>query len=513
MVTLVTERIPFLLPAVSSFTLPVVIPSTKRLSTHTDIETSSWIQAFLPNQEEVEQPQEDSNTNGNESMASLLKVEVASVSGLSKDEIPMLLQAISDGYANGLGVEIDTSKLKIGDDDDECANPIGAGVNGVLGRVLILYTNLDDDTVEMLHSLIAEQIDQRLYSDPPELRQPVLISIQNDLDAISATTPNSLIENEIQVYELIKPIGTDDNDDNSCGVVPSYRPPTLNVLIDGATTKDDFHQTKFTDTSSILVFDDLVNDSLRQRLLDVMLGNGDNKDKWDDADGPNPRRWVRGGLSDIPGEDDDEADIQGSCWGLPEECIEEICFQEHAAIIEFEEILARVIFPQFTVTRLPEAVFGASVSPLTANAPTCGDAFDYHIDGDPFLTPPSPWTDVFGRYPNRLKGKPRFMSCIVYLNEVWDDQNWGAPTKFLDPPTEEAYEVYPKPGRIVLSDQDCRHTVVAPNESAGKRPRYSLVWKLILHPKSLDQDMMDLADGREWPTPILVGSASEEPVS
>jgi len=55
-----------------------------------------------------------------------------------------------------------------------------------------------------------------------------------------------------------------------------------------------------------------------------------------------------------------------------------------------------------------------------------------------------------------------------------------------------------------MMDQDVTHTVVAPNESAGLSPRYSLVWKLILHPKKSGQNM-DLAPGSE---PLLIGSAN-----
>ena len=136
------------------------------------------------------------------------------------------------------------------------------------------------------------------------------------------------------------------------------------------------------------------------------------------------------------------------------------------------------------------------------------------IDADPLQAPPSPWTDVFGSYPNRSAGKPRFMSCLVYLNDEWYD-SYGAPTRFLDPPTQETYDVKPKPGRVCIMDQDCSHTVTAPTEAAGKRPRYSLVWKLILHPKEPNQDMTkldDVGDRPAWPVPILVGSASASPV-
>ena len=80
------------------------------------------------------------------------------------------------------------------------------------------------------------------------------------------------------------------------------------------------------------------------------------------------------------------------------------------------------------------------------------------------------------------------MSCLLYLNDEWDD-SFGAPTQFYDPPTEEVYEVFPKPGRCVLMDQDVTHSVVAPTKVAGAEPRYSLVWKLILHPKKEKQNM------------------------
>jgi hypothetical protein len=103
----------------------------------------------------------------------------------------------------------------------------------------------------------------------------------------------------------------------------------------------------------------------------------------------------------------------------------------------------------------------------------------------------APWTDVFGRYFNRVDGKPRFISCLIYLNDSWDQESFGAPTRFFDPPTEEVYEVFPRPGRVVFMDQDITHTVVAPKNAAGKRPRYSLVWKLVLHPRKEGQVMKE----------------------
>ena len=53
-------------------------------------------------------------------------------------------------------------------------------------------------------------------------------------------------------------------------------------------------------------------------------------------------------------------------------------------------------------------------------------------------------------------------------------------------------------------DQDVTHTVVAPNKIVGALPRYSLVWKLILHPKKERQSMNFMA----CDSPQRIGSAN-----
>mmetsp|Transcript_7677 Transcript_7677/g.31751 ORF Transcript_7677/g.31751 Transcript_7677/m.31751 type:complete len:173 (+) Transcript_7677:244-762(+) len=127
-------------------------------------------------------------------------------------------------------------------------------------------------------------------------------------------------------------------------------------------------------------------------------------------------------------------------------------------------------------------MFGDDVPPIAANAPVAGDAFSYHVDADPYLAPPSPWRDFWGAYVNRAPGRPRLVSALCYLDREWRDE-WGAPTRFRDPPTGALVDVLPRPGRLVLLDQDISHTVVAPSARAGPhRPRLSLVLKLVLHP-------------------------------
>ena len=56
--------------------------------------------------------------------------------------------------------------------------------------------------------------------------------------------------------------------------------------------------------------------------------------------------------------------------------------------------------PLVIVSAMPPAVLGDSVTSVAANAPVAadgGEAYGWHIDADPALTPPSPWSDFYGR--------------------------------------------------------------------------------------------------------------------
>merc|ERR1740124_1253302 len=243
-------------------------------------------------------------------------------------------------------------------------------------------------------------------------------------------------------------------------------------------------QEEIWDTSTIIVLDDLISDNLRQRLLDTVHGRTTDTTtaRYDDTNGPDPTRWIRGGLEDTPSPSNEAS----SSWGLTEQATLDLCADDppHGAVREVEAILSRLFSSSssppppgdggFVVSRFPEAVLGADVSPLTANAPMYGNEFAYHIDADPNLAPASPWTDVYGRYPNRTNGRPRFITCLIYLNPppTWNyappsSGGYGAPTRFYDPPTSLTYDVLPKAGRIVIMDQDVTHTVVPPGKGAG----------------------------------------------
>lgn len=416
--------------------------------------------------------------------------------GISKQELKLLEQAFVFACQDQeVGFSLEETKVLLASPGTTTLEAIPPGATG---RVLLLRQSgsIPDYEVDDLQSAISNEIDELLYADPPLLSQPILLSIEDEDVSTSRADclkrMEELVKQTVDMYEMEITLPRRREESKEQRIVP-----TEAIEVDGAMVTDATTGDKFWDTSSLSVFDDLVDDKLRERMLDVVVGREDLEGVWDDdTEGPDNRRWVRGGLTDIPGQE------VKPCWGLSDEAIDDLCMH-HDAFEDFETILSD-LFPDFYVSRLPEAVLGDSVSPLTANAPTHGDEFAYHIDADPNMTPPSPWTDIYGRYPNRQPGKPRFVSCLIYLNKEWKEE-WGASTRFLDVSTDTHYDVQPRPGRCVFMDQDITHCVVPPTEEAGPRPRYSLVWKLILRPKVLNQDMKML--GLNWPDPIQVGSA------
>jgi len=484
----------------------------------------------------------------------LPRVEAILSSGLDPDDISLLMEIISD-ECQDLGVFFDDTNII------SISSPlINFKVPGALGRIILFRfdSGIEDDQQQQQNNLL-EDLERGICERIDTVNEEVLLCFQTDdrLKVLKSTANDediydclsAIMEEHVQQYEMILPLQIIPNtDDTKKMFVPSihveidggyvsYHPSTMLTLNttsnnnnnnnnNSTTTGEEEeggggeNEEKIWDTSTLLVFDHLVHQDLRKRLLDVVLD--EDSDHHDPRDGPNPDRWVRGGLIDHnvaeteeeEEEENSNTEIHDSIgWGLTDSGLEGICFDHHEALQEMESLLAN-LFPDFVVTRLPEVILGSSVTPITANAPTTGNEFDYHIDADPNTTPSSPWTDVYGRYPNRAKGKPRFISCLVYLNEEWDGDSWGAPTRFVDIPTDQdlnVYDVKVYPGRCVIMDQDIGHTVVAPRAAAGKRPRYSLVWKLVLHPRSIGQDMKYLASGREalWPETEYFGSAAQ----
>jgi len=116
-----------------------------------------------------------------------------------------------------------------------------------------------------------------------------------------------------------------------------------------------------------------------------------------------------------------------------------------------------------------EDTHDAVCEPFIANASVPGDQFAWHYDADPSsFAPSSKWAQAFGHYVNREKGKPLFVSLILYLNDAWGN-DMHAETLFLDDTAQCGVFVRPKAGRIVLMDQDMWHRYVGTVSNPSKQ--------------------------------------------
>lgn len=320
----------------------------------------------------------------------LVHIEAIACAGLSKEELPIILSAASEAVVDHFGIEFEFEIDSIHHDIEPA---VPESVPGATGRVLLLSLNNvaddweeDDERLDQFKILVSTQIDS-LVGD--QIEQPVLVTMRPNYKSVHvgdnaidiSEIMSKSVHNEATMYGLCAPMVSDavvNGDDIS---------PAIHVEIDGAMVPDPFTKEEVWDTSSVLVFDDFVDDSLRERLLDV-VNKREEGYSWDDKiHGPDPKRWTRGGLMDTPVEDEMD-DAYNACWGLSEEATNDLCFEEHYAIKEVEQKISNFFAADFSVSRFPEAVLGACVSPLTANAPTFGDSFAFHIDADPNQTPP-----------------------------------------------------------------------------------------------------------------------------
>lgn len=339
--------------------------------------------------EESEPPPEESQN--------YVHIEAIASAGLAEEELPFILSAASEALSENFGIEFRSNNGIIN------TNPaVPKSVPGATGRVLLLSLNNvandweeNDDRLDPFKNVISQQIDALVGY---QIEQPVLVSIRPNYnisesaggeDALSMLNfLSTMVNNEAMMYGLCTPMVSDSVNSTDSGVINEDQilssVPSTHVEIDGAMVPNPYTKDESWDTSTVLIFDDFVDHSLRERLLDVVNKRDDNYD-WDDKiKGPDPKRWERGGLMDTFGDEEDKP----TCWGLTEEATNELCFEQHPAIAEVEKKLSALFARNFVVTRLPEAVFGSCVSPLTANAPTFGDSFSYHIDADPNQMPP-----------------------------------------------------------------------------------------------------------------------------
>ena len=357
-------------------------------------------------------------------------------------------------------------------------------------RRVVIFDDLDVDNDAWLLEDLAEQLDEAQLP-------PVLVTA-----SAASCSVDEAVEEHVQRYGLRRPLEVSTSSWQATDATLALHATLDGAIVEHATSGPDQQQQQqleqqqeqqqnsWWDVSSVAVYDGVVDEELRASLLALLSSAG-----WDPEAGADPSLWERGTFNDAQS----VASVNGvamraSGWGLMPEALERLCAEEPdscaPAILELQSRLVALLrtanpAAPFDLCRQSDAVFGGSITPLAANAPIAADgdeAYGWHIDADPALLPPSPWTDCYGRHPNRLPGAPRFITALIYLSPRWEAE-WGAPTRFFDPPTGEVLEVQPSPGRVLLMDQDITHAVTSPKPEAGDRPRYSLVLKLVMHPR------------------------------
>ena len=253
------------------------------------------------------------------------------------------------------------------------------------------------------------------------------------------------------------------------------------------------------DASNVVAVDGVVGEPLRRALLDALTEVG--YDHFSEP-GPPAGKWNRDTRDGLEGEN---GDSPPSSWGLTPETLSEVMKTD--AVRTFRARIA-AMYPEYDIRTMPSDALepdgipgawgGSSICSAIGNAAVYGDMFNWHIDMDPSqLDPSAPWVERFGRYVNRERGRPLFVTAMVYLNPGPWPAAFDAETLFLDPGTGTGVFVRPQPGRVVIMDQDIVHRVSTPSQIAGL-PRYSFVLKLCFFPKSTDEPQKMTIIRDEW---------------
>lgn len=283
---------------------------------------------------------------------------------------------------------------------------------------------------------------------------------------------------------------------------------------------------------AVVVLDGLVGEAERAALCEQLTGSAAPR-----AEAPPDTLWE---LTTCDGSGPEFS----RSWGLRPALLQRLGASPSDAMREVHARLC-ALYPEYTIAHMPrvdaanfldaaasdgaaggEAGAGGggglpssyACTDFVANAPVSGDCFSWHVDADPSSFPPGRWLSRYGDYDNGAPGKPLFVSLLLYLDEVWR-REWGAETLFVEPSSGAGVLVQPRPARAVLMHQDVLHRVSAPSPLA-KRPRYSLVWKLIFVPKkearanhAPDAATPETICRPEWGPPSLIGARRRRPAA
>ncbi len=128
-------------------------------------------------------------------------------SGLNKFELATIVDAVEKAYQQAVGISVQCDTLMTMTIED----PLVDAVKGALGRVLVLYTNLADESIEEFQNILSMAMDPLVYSEQPQLQQPVLISVKNTIDNDETTSHIgcmemliNLVKHEVHQYDMAK---------------------------------------------------------------------------------------------------------------------------------------------------------------------------------------------------------------------------------------------------------------------------------------------------------------------
>ena len=233
------------------------------------------------------------------------------------------------------------------------------------------------------------------------------------------------------------------------------------------------------DAGHVVVIDDLCSDEERGKLLAFLTSPSH------DHSGPPPLdKWEKSCVDRVG----DQA-----TWGLSQEMLSRLQDDPPHELVALQSRI-QALYPESLCCHLPADILSAvdedneeeemvGCSSFVGNAVLRDDPCQWHFDADPSSFPPSsPWVHNLGYYFNREQGKPLLVSILLYLNDEWPD-SFQSETMIMDRRMQCGLFVRPKPGRVVLMDQDLLHRISAPSALASGRPRYSLVWKSVFIPK------------------------------
>ena len=329
-----------------------------------------------------------------------------------------------------------------------------------------------------------------------------------------------------------------DGDDYISVFNPAQISIAMSLALDSAIVGSNGSSETRNDASKIVVLDNVVCEPLRKALLKEMCG--DVEDGFDAlvASEPPNTLWTRDTYDtlDTTNASTSSAAAEArntSSWGLSETQLAKVAKSQAVKTLRAR---LQKLYPEYDVLPMsadalePEGIPGSwgglRIKTAVGNAAVNGEDFSWHLDMDPSaVDPTSPWAERYGLYVNREQHKPLFVSALVYLNPLVWPASYDAETMFLDPGTNTGVFVRPQPGRVILMDQDVVHRVSAPSKSAGV-PRYSLVLKLVFHPRrrsttnlerSLDEKEVEEEEEEEelagisrteWGEPVFFGTAA-----